>query len=117
MSDLIDRQKLKDYVSSLSTSPLNEWDTWGVLAAIDKQPAVDAAPRWVRCEDRLPKDKEQVLCANPSVIIKGDYFYETCIYRDKTVSRSGFYRYDSEFGFVMEHPVYWMPIEPPKEDV
>lgn len=75
-----------------------------------------AAPRWVRCEERLPKDTEQVLCANPSVIIKGDYFYETCVYRDKTVSRSGFYRYDSEFGFVMEHPVYWMPIEPPKEE-
>ena len=107
MSDLIDRQKLLT-----KRSELKYCEVCPVWNAIKDAPA---APRWVRCEERLPKDTEQVLCANPSVIIKGDYFYKTCIYMDKTVSRSGFYRYDSEFGFVMEHPVYWMPIEPPKE--
>lgn len=44
MSKLIDRKALKDYVSSPSTHPLNEWDTWGVMSAINKQPAVDAVP-------------------------------------------------------------------------
>ena len=44
MSELIDREALKAYVNSLSTHPLNEWDTWGVLAAIDKQPTIDAVP-------------------------------------------------------------------------
>lgn len=48
MSELIDRQALKDYVSSLSTHPLNEWDTWGVLSAINKQPTIDAV-EVVRC--------------------------------------------------------------------
>lgn len=44
MSELIDRQALKDYVSSLSTHPLNEWDTWGVMSAINKQPTIHAIP-------------------------------------------------------------------------
>lgn len=59
MRELIDRQALKDYVNSLSTHPLNEWDTWGVLAAIDKQPTVAASP-WRRVEDELPESNDAV---------------------------------------------------------
>lgn len=61
---LIDADALKAYVNSLSTHPLNEWDTWGVLAAIDKQPTVPAAPRWVRCEDELPIKGEIVIVSD-----------------------------------------------------
>ena len=41
---LIDADALINYVKSLGTSPLNEWETWGVLAAIEKQPPIDAVP-------------------------------------------------------------------------
>ena len=116
MSDLIRREDAINAMAELQGIAQSKAELTGISKAWKKIKALPTAPRWVRCEDRLPKDTEQVLCANQSVIIKGDYFYEVCIYRDKTVSRSGFYRYDSEIGFVMEHPVYWMPIEPPKED-
>lgn len=63
MSELIDRQALKDYVSSLSTHPLNEWDTWGVIAAIDKQPTITAVLNKEKTEqkmhERLEKAKTQ----------------------------------------------------------
>ena len=57
--ELIDRQALKDYVNSLSTHPLNEWDTWGVLSAINKQPTIDAVPV-VRCKDCVYYHKAHV---------------------------------------------------------
>ena len=41
MSRYIDADALKDYVNSISTHWLNEWDTLGVLAAIDKAKTVD----------------------------------------------------------------------------
>lgn len=59
---LIDADALKVYVSSLSTHPLNEWDTWGVLAAIDKQPTI-TAPRWHRVEEELPKEPGEYIVA------------------------------------------------------
>ena len=118
MSDLIDRQKLKDYVSSLSTHPLNEWDTWGVIAAIDKQPTIDAAPRWVRCEDAMP-DLLQfvVVCNDDGKCVVAQYVgYQT---DSMTPWRIAYSMYDTDAYFEAdEGPVcYWMPLpEPPKED-
>lgn len=37
---LKDTDKLKEYVNRISTNLLNEWDTLGVLEAIDKQPTL-----------------------------------------------------------------------------
>lgn len=37
---LIDADRLKEYVNSKSSHPLCEWDTAGVLMAIDKQETV-----------------------------------------------------------------------------
>ena len=39
---LIDADVLKAHINGLSTHCLNDWSTLGVLAAVDKQPAVDA---------------------------------------------------------------------------
>ena len=54
MGRLIDADKLAKDINDLSTHPLNEWDTMGVLMRIDKQPTVDAEPvrhgRWVELE-------------------------------------------------------------------
>ena len=46
----IDADVFSEYVNNISTHWLNNWSTLGVLAAIDKQPAVDAVPV-VRCKD------------------------------------------------------------------
>lgn len=45
---LIDADALTAYVNSISTHWLNDWSTIGVLAAIDKQPTIDAV-EVVRC--------------------------------------------------------------------
>ena len=47
---LIDANALKNFVSSKSTHWLNDWSTLGVLAAVDKQPTIDAVPV-VRCKE------------------------------------------------------------------
>ena len=49
-NDLISRSALKKYVNDNSTHWLSEWDTAGVLLAIEKAPAVDAV-EVVRCKD------------------------------------------------------------------
>ena len=44
----IDADVFSEYVNNISTHWLNDWSMLGVLAAIDKQPAVDVVPA-VRC--------------------------------------------------------------------
>ena len=116
MSDLIDRQKLKDYVSSLSTHPLNEWDTWGVIAAIDEQPTV-AAPRWVRCEEEMPKYTGRYL------VWCGVNWNGEGMHGDMMIARydRNLQRWYVEADYSLNGPIcgnirYWMPLEPPKED-
>lgn len=41
---LIDANALKVHINGVSTHWLNDWSTLGVLAAVDKQPTVDAVP-------------------------------------------------------------------------
>ena len=59
----------------------------------------DAAPRWVRCEDELPKED-------------GDYltYYIGGYCAVNHWSKGWGWMYDEEA------VRYWMPIEPPKED-
>lgn len=44
MTDYISREAIAAEAQSLSTHLLNEWDTLGVLALIDRQPAADVRP-------------------------------------------------------------------------
>ena len=44
MDDLISRMALLKSIREVSTSPLNEWDTMGVLNIVNKQPTVEAVP-------------------------------------------------------------------------
>lgn len=44
MTDYISREALKEEVRRLSTHYLNEWDTLGVLASVDRIPAADVRP-------------------------------------------------------------------------
>jgi hypothetical protein len=47
--DLISRSSIAAEVKNLSSSPLNEWDTLGVLELIYRQPSVDPHKhgRWI----------------------------------------------------------------------
>lgn len=109
MSRLIDADALKAYVNSLSTHPLNEWDTWGVLAAIDKQPTVATSP-WHRVEDELPPKATWVLTVATEGNVK--------LFNIATVDAGGQWWTCSPQNILRElYGVrYWMPIEPPKED-
>lgn len=111
MSELIDRQVLKDYVSSLSTHPLNEWDTWGVLAAIDKQPTI-TAPRWRMVEDGLPKDYGDYLG-----YADGEVMF--LLFNPDTTDKWKWSACDAEgrFDVSVDEVTHWMPLpEPPQED-
>ena len=59
---LIDTDRLKEYVNSISSGLLCEWDTLGVLSAIDKQQSVDAEPvvhgHWLVDEDARHRDED-----------------------------------------------------------
>ena len=61
---LIDANALKAHINGVSTHWLNDWSTLGVLAAVDKQPTVDAVEvvhgKWEMGVD------------------EGDYEYGTC---------------------------------------
>lgn len=61
--DLISRSSIAAEVKNLSSSPLNEWDTLGVLELIYRQPAVDPHKhgRWISVKDRLPEADTPVL--------------------------------------------------------
>lgn len=92
------------------------------VAEIDWMPTIDAAPRWVRCEERLPDKNTQCLVVD-----------------NKGRCAVGYYRYDAQawdspaFGWIereyrlIEYGdddllhgvgpiVAWMPIEPPREE-
>lgn len=62
MTDYISRDAFKQEVRRLSTHYLNEWDTLGVLAAVDRIPAADVRPvvrgRW----ETVMLDHERMGC-------------------------------------------------------
>ena len=63
MSDLISRKALLKSIREVSTSPLNESDTMGVLKIVNEQPFVtdtNVGGKWIPCSERLP-DKEYEL--------------------------------------------------------
>lgn len=67
MARYIDADALAKYINSLSTHPLNEWDTQGVLMAIDKQPTADV----------VDKEKYDRLLENSIIIAEALNKYQT----------------------------------------
>lgn len=67
MSDLISRSALLKSIGEVSTSPLNEWDTMGVLNIVSQQPTVEFVPdtnvgdKWIPCSERLPEVGRKIL--------------------------------------------------------
>ena len=132
---LIDADALKAYVNSLSTHPLNDWDTWGVLAAIDKQPTIAAYP-WHRVEEELPPNAKHpgAFCPKVRVLTRWGV---TDGWFNPDMGRNGLWcvllwffmgtwkedDIDFERGdrpemvwLSQDDVIAWMPIEPPKEE-
>ena len=109
MSDLIDREALKDAVKRYASEPIKEKDRkcqaicLDMLGIIDAQPA---APRWHMVEDELPDDGEWAIFTNGKVIT---------VERFKLDAYNHFFPASQWFDF--EDVIAWMPLpEPPKED-
>ena len=99
MSDLIDREALKPkihYTDDYYETPYVEWDD------ILEQPTIPA-PRWVRCEEDKPKERDYYFAftADAEAFV-GEYI----------PSVDQWWKDD----YLILTVTHWMPIEPPKED-
>lgn len=112
MSELIDREALKDAVKRYAGEPIKKKDRKCQAICLDMLGTIDAQPTaspWHRVEEELPKDGETVLiyCENTGGIVKSHYHE----YR-----RAG-KLVDFLFSGGAYFPKYWMPLpEPPKEE-
>ena len=69
---------------------------------MEKADSVPPAPRWVRCEEEPPKDSKPVICLEKQGFPYVDRYFP---------------KYGWEFANnALAEPIYWMPIEPPKEE-
>ena len=127
MSELIDRERfsadMRDFQNRVGIwrDEAEDTETWtradAALATIietklilDKQPTI-AAPRWHRVEEP-PKEGTWCVIAKHSYLQPHNLFYDIAHYLHGTFSV-----YDSGIGDWFDgKPLYWMPIEPPKED-
>ena len=124
MSELIDREALKDAVKRYAGEPIKEKDRkcqaicLDMLGTIDAQPAASPwhrvegnGPHWVSVEERLPKETKLVVTYGKSRVSFG---YNILLYdadADKEVVE--WFDYCGN----KENVTHWMPLpEPPKEE-
>ena len=103
MSDLIDREAVREFIKSYRNS------TDVAFHMEDHLDEIPAASPWHRVEEELPKDRETVLiyCDNTGGIVKSHYH--------EFIGSGGKKHYWFSGG--THYPKYWMPMpEPPKED-
>lgn len=78
------------------------------VGAIENAPTIDAMPKWISVEERLPEDEQDVLvCVNKNTIDTGycSFGYDPSV-RNWWVYAS-----------MSNNVTHWMPLpEPPKED-
>ena len=83
----------------------------------------DGKPKWIPVTERLPEDRNQLLCFGGA---KGWEYariagFAICLenvdqYDFEGQKRSGFYGYDSEYGYYEETDItHWMPMPEPPE--
>lgn len=113
MSDLISRSAFEEVLDELEGLKAHAAFTEGIMVArreLEQFPAVDAMPKWISVEDRLPEIGDQVLVTDDFGCV-GTGTCDTFGYR-RHISVDGC----SQFGCIPTVK-YWMPLpEPPKED-
>ena len=118
MSDLIDREAVREFIKSYRHS------TDVAFHMEDHLGEIPAAPRWVRCEEQLPpNDGKEVLVTDGFHVGIG-----ICMYKwsktKKWTQEAVWYKWNlNDYGYPMKkfktdtHIKAWMPLpEPPKED-
>lgn len=94
-----------------------------------RTPTADVVPvEWISVKDRLPETNGKYLCANYSKTFNR-YFIEVLSFAKdlhkvdefdfkEEKGKSGFYMYDSEWGYShFRNVTHWMPLpEPPKKE-
>jgi len=81
MARYIDAENMYKEVWKRSTSPLNEWDTWGVLNVLDMVKTEDVKPvvhaHWVPIESSLHVEKSGACseCGEAWPLSDTEYFY------------------------------------------
>lgn len=75
MADYIDRDMLAKEINRLSTHPLNEWDTMGILLLLDSIPSADVREnvhgKWVE----YPIADDYYQCSICGVLSKGKFYF------------------------------------------
>ena len=93
------------YIADETIDGLKPYTDQLILERIGLQPTI-AAPRWVRCEERLPEDGEWAIFTNGKVVT---------VERFKLDAYNHFYPPSQWFDF--DDAKYWMHLpEPPKDD-
>lgn len=109
MSELIDREAaIRKIEPWLYSEGRGESELNILRAVIAELKSLPAAPRWVRCEERLPKPGQVCLVYDEDGYMNvatytGDKYFPTAY---------GFHVNGEEVTDI----THWMPIEPPKED-
>lgn len=77
-----------------------------IYALIDRQPTIEAEPKWIPCSKRLPEDTHEVLCCTD----EDEMFVATAyVYEDG-------YDFDDNEGMAWRGEVVaWMPLPKPYE--
>ena len=127
-NDLISRSALKEWLTRPTGFRANCEDCTEINCldciideAIDNAPAVDAGPKWISVEDRLPEGVDEVLV----LFENGDMMnakYDCCIDDESRLGTYRGYYHPYTLGFLdgewvpYEGVTHWMPLpEPPKE--
>jgi hypothetical protein len=104
-------------------------DCEDILKLVAELPTADVVPvEWISVKDRLPETNGKYLCANYSKTFNR-YFIEVLSFAKdlhkvdefdfkEEKGKSGFYMYDSEWGYSrFRNVTHWMPLpEPPKKE-
>ena len=124
MAKYVDVDKVripKGFFNDLNVPKLLDW--------LNSQPTADVVPvEWISVKDRLPKTNGKYLCANYSKTFKRHFIEVLSFAKDlhkvdefdfkEEKGKSGFYMYDSEWGYShFRNVTRWMPLpEPPKKE-
>lgn len=126
MSELIDRQALKDAVRRYVGEPIKAKDKKCQAICLDMLGTIDAQPTaspWHRVEEPPKNACDCLVCwttihdAETGEVTGHGFWCEKGWYEDGLLGEVGFYcQRREETHPVRVEPDYWMPIEPPKED-
>ena len=119
MSELIDREALKDAVKRYAGEPIKAKDKKCQAICLDMLGTIDAqsaASPWHRVEDGLPEMSEIAsgyVCSETLVLYDDETGYMDIGYVKRKPNGNEVYWF---WVLPLKTPTHWMPIEPPKEE-